>query len=65
MKNISAMTFYTGLYTLKDFQAVRWFEQQTGRHLAQGKISEILSSKYEYLDVDNPKTQLSILSDGL
>ena len=39
----------------KQQQIAEWFEQETGRHLAQGKISEILGSKYEHLDADNRK----------
>jgi Fission yeast centromere protein N-terminal domain/Tc5 transposase DNA-binding domain len=39
----------------KQQQIAEWFEQETGRQLAQGKISEILGSKYEHLDADNRK----------
>jgi Fission yeast centromere protein N-terminal domain len=42
-------------YPGKRKEFAEWFEQETGRHLVQGKISEILSSKYQYLDDDKRK----------
>ena len=39
----------------KQQELAEWFEQETGRRLAQGKISEILSSKYQHLDNDKRK----------
>ena len=39
----------------KQQQIAEWFEQETDRHLAQGKISEILGPKYQHLDAGNCK----------
>jgi DDE superfamily endonuclease/Fission yeast centromere protein N-terminal domain/Tc5 transposase DNA-binding domain len=34
---------------------IKWFYQETGHQLNQSSISKILSSKYEYLDMKDPK----------
>jgi hypothetical protein len=36
-------------------ELIKWFYQETGHQLNQSSISKILSSKYEYLDMKDPK----------
>jgi hypothetical protein len=36
-------------------ELIKWFHQETGHQLNQSSISKILSSKYEYLDMKDPK----------
>ena len=37
---------------LKQKELAAWFSEESGHQLSQGKISSILSAKYEYLDTD-------------
>ena len=36
-------------------ELITWFYQETGHQLNQSQISQILSSKYDYLDTLDPK----------